>query len=439
MRQSVSPSTNVPDAAPSSGAADTQLRGRSLIAARVIWVAVAVTVVALNILALPGTYPLPMPPDILRDLHRLGISPTVFIIIYVLENAGYTLVYLTMGILIFWRRSDDRMALFCSLMLITFGGVAANSLDDIIGGSSPLPPSLVSFPLTIPLVHLLVVVGQVSFVTFFYLFPSGHFVPRWTRWCALLVVAYWVTMVIFPALENGPVGLLLLVFFVTALVAQVYRYRRVSTPTEREQAKWVLFGFAAAVAIIVVPALIQPLLPATITDGVNTSPVLQNFAGSRFEIGLALVPIFIAIAITRSRLWAIDTLINRTLVYGSLTTILAALYFACVIGAQTVSQLLTHQTKEPSPVVIVASTLLIAALFQPSRRRIQDTIDRRFYRRKYDAARTVAAFSATLRQEIDLDDLRAQLLAVVDETIQPAHVSLWLRPSERNDRPRTVQ
>ncbi|MGZ3715330.1 MAG: hypothetical protein ACXVA4_07925, partial [Ktedonobacterales bacterium] len=285
----------------------------------------------------------------------------------------------------------------------------------------------------------LVVVGQVSFVTFFYLFPSGHFVPRWTRWCALLVVAYWVTMVIFPALENGPVGLLLLVFFVTALVAQVYRYRRVSTPTEREQAKWVLFGFAAAVAIIVVPALIQPLLPATITDGVNTSPVLQNFAGSRFEIGLALVPIFIAIAITRSRLWAIDTLINRTLVYGSLTTILAALYFACVIGAQTVSQLLTHQTKEPSPVVIVASTLLIAALFQPSRRRIQDTIDRRFYRRKYDAARTVAAFSATLRQEIDLDDLRAQLLAVVDETIQPAHVSLWLRPSERNDRPRTVQ
>ena len=334
MRQPVSPSTTVPDAAPSSGAADTQLRGPSLIAARLTWVAIAVTVVTLNILALPGTYSLPIPPDILRDLHRLGISPALFVIINVLENAGCTLIYLAMGILIFWRRSDDRMALFCSLMLITFGGVAANSLDDIIGGPSPLPPPLVSFPLTIPLVHLLVVVGQVSFVTFFYLFPSGRFVPSWTRWCALLVLAYWVTMVIFPALENSPVGLLLLVFFVTALVTQVYRYRRVSTPTEREQAKWVVFGFAAAVLIIIVPALIQPLLPPTFISDVDTSPVLQVFAGSRFEIGLALVPIFIAIAITRSRLWAIDTLINRTLVYGSLTAILATLYFGSTIAIQ---------------------------------------------------------------------------------------------------------
>jgi hypothetical protein len=434
MQQPVSPSSTISGVAPSSGAAGTQLRGRWLIAARVIWVAVAVTVVTLNILAVPGTYPLPMPPDILRDLHRLGISPTIFVIIYVLENAGYTLVYLTMGILIFWRRSDDRMALFCSLMLMTFGGVAANSLDDIIGGSSPLPPPLVSFPLTIPLVHLLVVVGQVSFVTFFYLFPSGHFAPRWTRWCALLAVIYWVAMVLFPALENSPAGLLLLVFFVTALVAQVYRYRRVSTPTEREQTKWVLFGFVAAVAIIVVPALIQLLLPATITSEVNTSPVLQNFAGSRFEIGLALVPIFIAIAITRSRLWAIDVIINRTLVYGSLTTILAVLYFACVLGAQTISQALTGQTKETPPVVIVVSTLLIAALFQPLRRRLQAAIDRRFYRAKYDAAKTLARFGTMLRSETDLDGLTQHLVEVVDETMRPAHTSLWLRPIHHEDK-----
>ena len=433
MQQPLHPSTIVPAALPPDDA-DARLRGRTLLAGRAIWVVVAILVVALNILALPGTYPLPLSPDILRELHRLDISPTAFIIFFISENVGCVLVYLTMGILIFWRRSDDRIALFCSLMLMTFGGVAANSLDDIIGGGAlPLPPPLVSFPLTLPLVHLLIVVGQVSFVTFFYLFPSGRFVPRWTRWCALLVLAYWVTMVIFPALENSPVGLLLLVFFVTALVAQVYRYRRVSTPTEREQAKWVVFGFAAAVLIIIVPALIQPLLPPTFNSDVDTSPVLQVFAGSRFEIGLALVPIFIAIAITRSRLWAIDTLINRTLVYGSLTAILATLYFGSTIAIQQLVRVLTGQASQP-PLVIVASTLLIAALFQPLRRRIQDTIDRRFYRRKYDAARTVAAFSATLRQEVDLDDLRTHLLAVVDETMQPAHVSLWLRPSERNNR-----
>lgn len=434
MRQPVAPASS---ASPSDDT--TRLTGRALLVARITWVAIAVTVVALNVLAIPGTYPLPLSPDITRDLHRLGLSPVLFIIIYVAENAGCTLVYLAMGLLIFWRRSDDRMALFCSLMLITFGGVAANSLDEIIGGgSSPLPQPLVRFPLTLPLVHLLVVVGQVSFVTFFYLFPSGRFVPRWTRWCAPLAVAYWVTMVIFPSLENGPVGSLLLVFFVTALVAQVYRYRRVSTLIEREQAKWLVFGFAAAVTIIVVPTILQPLFPSTVNGVLNTSPVAQNLVGSRYVIGLALVPICIAIAITRSRLWAIDTLINRTLVYGSLTTILAALYFACVIGAQTVSQVLTGQTK-PSPPVIVLSTLLIAALFQPLRRRIQNLIDHRFYRRKYDAARTVASFSATLRQETDLDELRASLLVVVDETMQPAHVSLWIRPSERNDRMRTGQ
>lgn len=439
MQQPVHPSTIVSDSARTSDTADTRLRGRTLLAVRIIWVTVAITVVVLNILALPGTYPLPLSPDILRDLRHLGFSPTLYIVIYVVENAGYTLVYFAMGVLIFWRRSDDRMAFFCSLMFMTFGGVAANSLDDVIAGNtSPLPPSLVSFPIVSALVHLLVIVGQVSFVTFFYLFPSGRFAPRWTRWCALLLLAYWVAMVLFPTLENGPASGLLLVFFVTALVAQVYRYLRVSTPTEREQAKWLVFGFAAAVIIIVTPSLILLLTPPSFNAEIGRSPVEQQLVGSTWVIGLALVPICIAIAITRSHLWAIDTLINRTLVYGSLTAILAALYFACVIGAQTVSQVLTGRTK-PSSVVIVASTLVIAALFQPLRRRIQNAIDRRFYRRKYDATRTVAIFSATLRQEVNLDDLRTHLLEVVDETMQPAHVSLWLRLSERDDRPRAGQ
>ncbi len=129
----------------------------------------------------------------------------------------------------------------------------------------------------------------------------------------------------------------------------------------------------------------------------------------------------------RSRLWDIDTLINRTLVYGLLTALLAAVYAGLIIGLESLAGVITRQGSQ-QPVVLVVSTLVIYALFQPLRSRIQSIIDRRFYRRKYDAAKVVAAFSATLRQEVDLDQLREQLLAVVQETMQPASLSLWLLP-----------
>jgi hypothetical protein len=136
-------------------------------------------------------------------------------------------------------------------------------------------------------------------------------------------------------------------------------------------------------------------------------------------------PIAIGIAILRYRLYEICTLINRTLVYGSLTAMLVALYFGGIIVLQRVFVALTG---EQSTLAVVASTLLIAALFNPLRHRIQAFIDRRFYRRKYDAAKTLEGFSAKLRDETDLDALSDDLVGVVRETMQPAHVSLWLRP-----------
>jgi hypothetical protein len=137
------------------------------------------------------------------------------------------------------------------------------------------------------------------------------------------------------------------------------------------------------------------------------------------------IPIFIGIAVLRSRLFDIDVIINRTLVYGSLTATLAMVYFGGIVVLQRLFVVLTGQQ---STLAVVASTLVIAALFNPLRRRFQSFIDHRFYRRKYDARKTLEAFSAKLRDETDLDTLSDDLVGVVRETMQPAHVSLWLRP-----------
>ena len=147
-----------------------------------------------------------------------------------------------------------------------------------------------------------------------------------------------------------------------------------------------------------------------------------------FPVLFAIVPLALVVAVMRYRLWDIDLLINRTLVYGMLTAILAGTYFAIVVLIQMAFRAATGQE---SAVAVVASTLVIAALFLPLRRRIQDFIDRRFNRRRYDAARTLAAFSARMRDEVDLERLSGALVSVVEETMQPAHVSLWLREGER--------
>jgi hypothetical protein len=157
--------------------------------------------------------------------------------------------------------------------------------------------------------------------------------------------------------------------------------------------------------------------------------VLANlaFATAMYAV-LLLLPLSIGLAILRYRLWDVDLLINKVLVYGTLTATLGAIYIGSVVG---LIALLRGFTGERSTVAIVIATLVAAALFQPLRRRIQSDIDRRFYRRKYDAAQALAAFSARLRDEVDLDAVTADLVAVVDQTVQPAHVALWLREPER--------
>jgi hypothetical protein len=227
--------------------------------------------------------------------------------------------------------------------------------------------------------------------------------------------------------SNWPLWLNLLVtlaLYGGIILSQIYRYRRVSTPVQRQQTKWVILGVAVAIGLIIGLLVIGLLIPSI--DNTIFYNVLWYII---YPIALLLIPLSIGFSILRYRLYDIDLLINRTLVYGILTVSLAVVYFGLVIGLQALVRLFTGEALQ-SPIVIVASTLAIAALFQPLRHRIQAIIDRRFYRRKYDAARTLEEFSSTLRNELELSQLSEQLLNVVQETMQPTQVSLWLRKSD---------
>ena len=228
---------------------------------------------------------------------------------------------------------------------------------------------------------------------------------------------------------------LVLLLFVTVIFAQIYRYIRVSTLIERQQTKWIILGIAATFIYFIVLDILTTLNPE-LTQARSLGFLLPE---ASYFFAFIIVPLSIAFSILRYRLWDIDLLINRTLVYTTLTAILALIYFGCVVLLQHLVNGVTGQVGQ-SPLVIVASTLAIAALFSPLRRRIQKIIDKRFYRRQYDAAKIIATFSDTLRNEMDLNTLSEHLVSVVKDTMQPAHVSLWLRSPERHtEEPRRLE
>ena len=278
-------------------------------------------------------------------------------------------------------------------------------------------------------------------VLFLLLFPTGRLPSRPWRWVAWLIAVFVVVGVILAAFSSGaymgslgsirnPLGIegftsvyrgLLYatapLLYAAAALSLLIRLRR-AVGVERQQLKW----FAYAVAIYAISTVL-----ITIPFAIDTPRWFEWAGVALFTAAGAAFPISVGIAILRYRLFDIDHLINRTLVYGLLTAILVGVYFGGVTATQALFRTLTSQQQLPQ-LVIVASTLVIAALFNPLRRRIQSLIDRSFFRRKYDAAKTLEGFSKKLRDETDLEALRDDLVGVVRETMQPAHVSVWLRP-----------
>ncbi|MBI3913358.1 MAG: hypothetical protein HY327_04125 [Chloroflexi bacterium] len=423
-------------------ASATRLQGRVLTVARIVWAAVFVFSVAVLVIALPARYAqLVSPEDEVKDgltslgfspqyieqygseaamnavLSQLGLSPASYAAYELTLEVIVALVYIAVALVIFWRKSDSPIGLFASLFLVTFG----------IGSSS-----YVLLPLTVQDSVGFILAGSVTTLAysmlplFFYLFPDGRLVPRW----AWIPAGFWaVTTFFWNFAPRSPLNptywpqslyfLYVVLVWGSAVFAQIYRYRRVSSMSQRQQTKWLVSGFGLMVLLLLPPALIA----ATLGSGAESEAFYSILIPTQ-ALAMSIIPIALAISILRYRLWDIDLLIRRTLIYGALTAALAFVYFGSVVLLQQIFRALTGQSSE---LAVIVSTLAIAALFNPLRRRVQNAIDRRFYRRKYDAARVLAQFAATARDEVELETLTARLVDVVQETMQPTSLSLWLK------------
>ena len=412
----------------SSESARPTSNGHPLRLARAAWVLVVAGMLGLVVLGLPNSFAImrTVSPATRAGLASLGLSADLVAVYFVLLDALIMLAFTGLASLIVWRRSGDPMVMFVGLMLVLTGALYTAPMYE-----APAPLVLIAG------VCALAEICQVAFV---FLFPDGRFVPRWS-WLLLLPLVGWRpaiwAFVYLPdyqsmARSGDTYGFLpqdaldlalLMALFLAGIGCQVYRYRRHSTPIQRQQTRWLLYGVISAV--VVVGAYTIGLNALGFADAHGHQALLARLAGRTVRgLALLLVPITLAYSILRYRLWQIDTLINRTLIYGTLTGLLVAIYVGSVVLLQAVFRALTGQE---SNLAIVLSTLAAAALFLPLRSRVQAVINRRFYRQTYDAAQLLAAFSASLSDEVELQKLSEDLVAVVAEAMQPDHVSLWIR------------
>ena len=353
-------------------------------------------------------------PENVRALEHLGLSITFYANLYMGIQLLYILICVGIALLIVFKKPGQWVPLGLSCFLIWFSAYEGANY----------PALLATYPvLNVPVQLLLGLGGGIVGFYAFLTFPNGKFGSRWVLWYYLInvfegVLAIFITSPVFVVINNV-FGLL---SFFIILGVLIYRSRRFLNARERAATKWIIVSLSVFIPTLLLAFLVVPaVVPA------DSFALLIVNLGGFFGCGINIAGILMAVMYANA--FDIDVFVRRTLVYTLLTAILAVLYVGMILGSQFVFASFSSQTAQ-SPLILVASTLVIAALFQPLRHRIQRIIDRRFYRSRYDAHKIVAAFSATLRQEVDLDTLHKQLIAVAQETMQPAHISLWLRAPE---------
>jgi hypothetical protein len=396
------------------GTATPEWRARWLTVARRTWPVVTILAITANLLVLPEFTRSLLTHTIRAELPAAHLTPAEYVAIEIAYSAIPMLIFLAVGTIIFLRAARDPVALLCSYTMMTFA----------FGLAGFLPGLTITDPVINALSLILTGSTAVLGGWFFLIFPSGKFVPRWSRWC-VLAAAVGIAVVTAPAIARvqpapdaaQPIGVVSLVL---GAGAQVYRYRRVSTPTERQQTKWIVFGLAACIALFA-GLLLLDLLVTVLAPSLRHSQVDGNLIpGGLWILGVTFIPVCIGIAVLRTHLWDIGLVISRTLTYAVVTALLVGVYAGLVVLA---TRVLPFHTA----VAVAVSTLVAAAIFNPLRHRVQHAVDRRFNRARYDADQAVAVFAAGIRDAADPDTVHAHLLAAVHQTLEPAHASVWIR------------
>lgn len=365
-------------------------------------------------------------PEALRPMAEIGLTLTEYAVIQLMPTVIFAVVCVAVGALIFWQRSHELMAFSSSLWLVTIGLTLYEEEVRATGAAYPWlqPAALV----------LVWLGGAILLPLFFFIFPNGRFALRWTKWAWLITSAFFVSFgtaaELFPAFKTtyeGFGGYLWFIMVLGGIAVQFYRYRYLATANERQQTKWVVFAFLVIVVVNVTFFLINPLfLDFRVQQAENA---VRNILGNAVSVfAFLMIPLGIGISILRYRLYDIDVIIRRTVQYSIVSAVLAAVYFGSITLIQGG---VTAVSGTQSPLAIVLSTLLIAALFNPLRNRVQTFIDRRFFRQKYDAQQILAQFAQTAQDETDMAALTRELVRVIQETMQPEQVSVWLKEQKR--------
>lgn len=418
--------TSPPVATDYSQSGDTILHGRLLIAARIAWLAITALTLGLFIASIPTTFAVlhvlctkvscieQLTPDYVQELQAAGFSLDFYVIYSLVLISTFTLGYVAVGVVLFWRKSDDWMALFASLSLVTFA-ITFSGTVEVLPPPWQLPAQFITF------------LGSICIVLFFYIFPNGRFAPHWVRWLTIGVIVYWGAKVFFnnapfnPFIRFPLLNTLTFVGFVGCMVVvQIYRYVRVSTLVQRQQTKWVVFGMSLALGGYLSLALLSSFLPSLFPHG----PVNDLIIGTGIYFLLLLIPLSIAFAILRSRLWEIDIIINRTLVYGALTACIVGLYVLIVGGLSII-----FQTRGNFIISLIA-TGLVAVLFQPLRARLQHGVNRLMYGERDVPLVVLSRLGQRIEATLALDTVLPTIVETVAQALKLPYTAIALKQED---------